>query len=253
MRIRDLKNIYYVYVILDPRKPGSYQYNEYHFDYEPFYVGKGKRDRDKWHINCIGKKGTSHRVSKVIKIYKETGDLPIIVRVEDKLYEHNAINIEINLIELIGRINCRAGPLVNLTNGGEGLSGYICPENEKLLKSEILRKRNQKNRMCGIDNPFYGRKHSEDILELQRQAKRGQNNPKFGKKDSIETRVKKSQKLKEYNSRPEVREAKRLRVLGEKNPMFGKTWKQSVETCEKKRQSALAFLAKRKQEQCQIV
>lgn len=27
---------YYVYVYLDPRKPGSFDYGEFHFDHEPF-------------------------------------------------------------------------------------------------------------------------------------------------------------------------------------------------------------------------
>jgi hypothetical protein len=28
-------NQFYVYVYLDPRKPGKYKYNNYEFDYEP--------------------------------------------------------------------------------------------------------------------------------------------------------------------------------------------------------------------------
>ena len=38
-------NKFYVYVYLDPRKPGSFKFGEYEFDYEPFYVGKGKKNR----------------------------------------------------------------------------------------------------------------------------------------------------------------------------------------------------------------
>jgi hypothetical protein len=41
---------YYVYVLLDPRKEGSFNYNGFSFNYEPFYVGFGKNDRDMQHI-----------------------------------------------------------------------------------------------------------------------------------------------------------------------------------------------------------
>lgn len=44
------KNRFYVYALLDPRKPGKYKYGEYEFDYEPFYVGKGSGDRCEHHL-----------------------------------------------------------------------------------------------------------------------------------------------------------------------------------------------------------
>jgi len=47
------KNRFYVYVYLDPRKPGNYTYGDYHFDYEPFYVGKGCDDRLNDHLKKL--------------------------------------------------------------------------------------------------------------------------------------------------------------------------------------------------------
>lgn len=45
-----IQNKFYVYVYLDPRKPGKYKYGEYEFDYEPFYVGKGTGRRIRNHF-----------------------------------------------------------------------------------------------------------------------------------------------------------------------------------------------------------
>ena len=36
---------FYVYIYLDPRKPGSFMYNNLEFNFEPFYVGKGTKNR----------------------------------------------------------------------------------------------------------------------------------------------------------------------------------------------------------------
>jgi len=35
-------NNYYVYALLDPRKNGPFKFDNIVFDYEPFYIGKGK-------------------------------------------------------------------------------------------------------------------------------------------------------------------------------------------------------------------
>jgi hypothetical protein len=103
---------YYVYIYLDSRKPGIYKYGEYEFDYEPFYIGKGKEkriidkyNRNKYFNNLIGK------IDPVIRKFKEN------------LSENESLNLECDLIKIIGRKDLNNGPLVNLTNGGEGASG----------------------------------------------------------------------------------------------------------------------------------
>ena len=44
--MKDIKvNMYYVYIYLDTRKKAHILYGEFHFDYEPFYVGKETKER----------------------------------------------------------------------------------------------------------------------------------------------------------------------------------------------------------------
>lgn len=60
---------FYVYVLLDPFKNGIFTYDEYHFEYEPFYVGKGKGKRK---TNTISEKKNifKKRVIEKIKNYE---------------------------------------------------------------------------------------------------------------------------------------------------------------------------------------
>jgi hypothetical protein len=56
------KNIYYVYVYLDPRKFGVFEYGSLKFDYEPFYVGKGTNKRMYAHLKTD--KTNPHKTNK---------------------------------------------------------------------------------------------------------------------------------------------------------------------------------------------
>jgi len=70
-------NKYYVYVYLDPRKPNKYVYGNYQFEYEPFYVGKGKERQWLVHLQEAEssrpsrKCGNPWKVNKIRKILKE--------------------------------------------------------------------------------------------------------------------------------------------------------------------------------------
>jgi hypothetical protein len=102
------KNRFYVYALLDPRKPGKYKYGKYKFDFEPFYVGKGHGNRCDKHI-CealyilstklkITKKNfpnvNIHKIRKILKIIRVTGEQPIVVKIKNKLKETNAFKLE---------------------------------------------------------------------------------------------------------------------------------------------------------------
>lgn len=120
-----MENVSYTYIYLDIRKSGNYNYDEYHFDYEPFYVGKGKGNRYLEHT--YKNKDTEHLWSsrKMRSIFRETGNFPLCIKIKENISDKEAITLEIKMISLIGRSDRKKGPLVNLTDGGEGAVGAI--------------------------------------------------------------------------------------------------------------------------------
>jgi hypothetical protein len=90
--------IYYVYAYL--REDGT-----------PYYIGKGK-DKRAFKRHRKGKLPVPKDVSKIVFLQEE-------------LSEQDALTLEHLLIMQYGRIDLGTGILRNLTNGGEGSSGYI--------------------------------------------------------------------------------------------------------------------------------
>ncbi len=134
-----MRNDFYVYVLLDTRRPGNFQYGRFTFDYEPFYVGKGKGRRDISHFRLgnINKdqnlKKNLKRIHKIRKIL-ELGLPPKVVRIKTNATEQVAFKLECRAIEIIGRGS--KGPLCNLTDGGEGTSGYVYTEEGRKKKRD---------------------------------------------------------------------------------------------------------------------
>ncbi len=121
-----ISKTFYVYIYLDPRKPGVYKYGEYEFKYEPFYVGVGQGWRFKGHLKQserkMGGKNTycnEHKVRIINKIFKQD-KVPIIIKILEHLTKEKALRKEIEIIKIVGRHDIKTGPLTNKTAGGDG-------------------------------------------------------------------------------------------------------------------------------------
>lgn len=154
----------YVYIYLDPRRPGKYIYDNFIFEYEPFYVGKGTGYRYRYHLWNM--RSNKLCLNKIKKIKTELAIEPIILKLKQNLNKEEAFELEKNLIFLIGRIDLKTGPLCNFTIGGEGAVDnngrkWTAEQREKLMK---IRK---------IKPPRLGMKTSEKTKRKQSAAKKG--------------------------------------------------------------------------------
>lgn len=162
---------FYVYVIFRP-------------DGSPCYVGKGQKDRWKKHAW----RSTNPHLAA---IYKSTDCLLPIVKVREGLLNDEANRTEIALIAAIGR-ETEGGPLVNLTGGGEGVSGprNLSPQMRDKARKQLeeirsrpgfgkrvsagLTGRKRSPEECvAIGNGHRGRKYSASHSENVSKAKRG--------------------------------------------------------------------------------
>lgn len=114
----DPRPIYYVYVLFD-------------WLGVPRYVGKGhglrylkhsySSDRSNWLKNEF--------IERTWIMFEE---IPAVI-VQDKMSETEAFELEELLIKALGRLNMSTGPLVNMTDGGEGMAGQRQPTGQALL------------------------------------------------------------------------------------------------------------------------
>lgn len=231
------QQIFYVYVYLDPRKPGDHNYGEYHFDYEPFYVGKGKNKRLYKHLQPAKLKNGENKsfTNKIMKIQCVCGIDPIIIKCQEMLEEQVALNLEVKIVGIIGRLNILTGPLCNLTEAGDGISGYKHTDDTKRKIGKSL-----KGLQAGINNPMYGKHHTEEVREKLSLKLSGENHPMFGKHPLEETK----RKNREWHNGKHCTIGTKRKMseshLGEKNVMYGK--KHSEETIKKISMARLEYL-----------
>lgn len=190
----------------------------------PFYVGKGKNSR--YYICKHLYKNCSNRLLKN-KIYVIGVKNIKIKFLYTDLTEEEANEREEYWISYYGRRDLNRGPLCNLTNGGEGVSGQ--------------------NR-SGENNGMFGKHLSEETKKKLsaahkgktawnkgRPGMKGETHPFFGKHHSKETTQKISQSLIGYKHTEETRKKLSLVTSGERNGFYGK--RHSKETIQKIRES----------------
>jgi hypothetical protein len=184
-------NNFYNYIYLDPRKSGKFTYEGLNFSllYEPYYVGKGCRNRYIVHLMNHSLKYKNFKNSIIKKLLSSNIDKQTLKTFIMKL-NVNTSNIDANinetlLITTIGRRNNNTGSLSNLCDGGDGVVGHI--SNKKYKKYEELygiEKSNlikEKIKYIGIDNGFYNKTHSEKQKQLWTNTRKGKLNNKAKK------------------------------------------------------------------------
>lgn len=131
-----MENKYYVYIFLDPRKPGKWEYNGITFDFQPFYVGKGQGRRMNSHFDKHHRKVKSIKNHVIQKI--ENLGLEVIRRkIFENLQDNESKNIEIDIIAKFGRRDLGTGFLTNQTFGGDGASGSISAKRKKVYQYSL--------------------------------------------------------------------------------------------------------------------
>ncbi|MFH6944635.1 NUMOD3 domain-containing DNA-binding protein [Flavobacterium sp. FlaQc-50] len=163
---------------------------------EPFYIGIGSD-------NSYTRANTKHERNNIWhKIVSKTDYLVEIV------FEHNDYEVikekEIELILLYGRINLSTGSLSNLTNGGDGMLGFIPSEESR---------KNQSIRMSGENNPGFGKRYASVTKGMKKPKMvgllSGEKNPMYNKNHTAKSREK-------------ISNALLGKYVGKDNPMWGK-------------------------------
>lgn len=139
-----------------------------------YYIGKGSKKR---------------AYSKRPHGINPPKDKNRVLILHSELDEGTAFDYERKLILFYGRKDLGTGLLRNMTDGGEGVSGWIPSAEWRSKKRASMR---------GENNPFYGKTHTQiakDAISRKNKGRlAGENNPMFGK-----------------------------RPVGEQNPMSGKS------------------------------
>ena len=211
-------NEFYVYLYLDKTKPGKYVYEEFVFEYEPFYVGKGCKDR----LDLRKHKNQKFTGSKINKLGKEN---IITVTVLVGFDEVKAFKLEERLVKLIGRRARGTGPLTNLDKGGWGNVLTMRAKREMFSEWKEPKVKNKKLEIIEIPTQKPKRKQSAETVMKRAESNRGKKRTleqrehlskvRTGEKRTEEARRKMSEAAK--NRSPVSEETKRKMSLAQRN------------------------------------
>jgi len=207
---------FYVYYLRRPDKTDPLEPEKG----QPFYVGKGNNCRYLEHRKEAEKLKNKPgwkivKIRLIHKLWKQGLDFTEDI-ILDNLSEDEAFEIEQEAIKVYGRINLGNGCLANMTNGGDGCSGFVYTEE---YKQRIKNGLKGKHPLLGKKMPDWwkeklsqghlGEKHSKERCEKNSELRKGK--PPSWAINGIpqETKDKISKTLMG-------------RFVGEKNPFFGK-------------------------------
>ena len=161
----DQKDNYYIYGLFDVTKKVKLCCDDKGVCllYEPFYIGKGQKERLNDHFQQLSLKEKNYKNNAIKKLIKNNTPPTsnIIIQGLDEKYSYE---LESKIIKTLGRRNIKTGILTNLTDGGEGGTNApkktlwkkvdkICPTTFKVLKTyksiaEAAKKNNIKYSGC---------------------------------------------------------------------------------------------------------
>ena len=249
-----MEHKFYVYALLDPRDLGNFIYDnlDLSFRYKPFYIGKGGNPYQLFsHLKQV-KNGKidkhNPRKSYTIRNMLVENIEPIIIKIKDNLSESMAFQLEIFYIINIGRKDLDKGPLLNLSFGGEGTSGYKWTKEQRKKHSVIQKKvcndpevkrRRTKSTINSHSNKEYKEKARLIAIELQSDEDRRNRNIQSNKDKwkNEDFRKWRTDLQKEIMSKPEV-------ILN--NSKAQKIAQNRPEVKLKKRLAAMNYYRKRK-------
>ena len=184
-----------------------YTYAYLREDKTPYYIGKG----------------TGKRIYSTNKRIKPPKDKSRIIYLKQNLTEAEAFKHEVYMIDVFGRKDLGTGILVNMTNGGEGASGWVPSEENKknisdakknpseetrkkmsdVQKGKILTEETRRKISVANKDKILSEEHKKKISDAQK----GNKNHNYGKTAPEETRKRMSDAHK-----------------GENNHNYGKKW-----------------------------